>query len=472
MKKILSTDTFDNWLFVKKRITRMPWNSNEELPITLENQTELKNSIMALIENAKECIKLCSFILTDEDVIQALLKKIETSDCCLFIITQLDPSKFSASLLTDEEIHNDSNKTHIGAINLLHNQGAHIRAAENVHAKFIIVDNQITLITSANITSPSLNKNPESGIYLDQDSSGVVSKLFDLIYRFGTTYNQFIKTGSGRKFISHTNFSLSVEWLPKNQKNFIYTLGDLNHTIYSRLIELIDEANDFITMSSYCIIGLENLSEFTEAIQNAINRGVDIKVFCRGMNYRPLHIVGCTQLADLGCKIYGDVFNHSKGLSNENRAMIFTANLDGRHGLKSGFEVGASLTDIQSKALASFMNWQINTATYQFEKGAHRNEYFETYEWYVKNKGTNCPPRFGLLSLICETLNQSEKQYLESTPFYGVYKDKQLKALDINGNFFETSFENGMIKLIPTKVNYWGSDKYLIRYNELNLQYE
>lgn len=472
MKKILSTDQFDNWLFIKRENTPYAWSSSKELPITLEGQTELKSAILNLIDNAQECIKLCTFILTDYEIVKALLKKIESSDIALFILTQLDSSKFSASLLTEEEIIDNSEETHLKAINSLHNNGAHIRASENVHAKFIIADNKTTLLTSANITTPSLNINPESGVFLDRRASDIAAKLFDLIYRYGTTYNQFVKTGSGKKFIAHTNFSLSKDLLPTNQEGFLYTLGDLNHTLYENLIDLIDEANKIVTISSYCVIGLENLPEFTNAIQHAIKRGVEIKLFCRGMNYRTDHLLGCTKLAELGCKIYGDIFNHSKGLSNENRGIIFTANLDGRHGLKSGFEVGANLNYNQSISLNTFMNWQIQNSNYEFMKCTQRKKYFDTYEWYAKIKGAKCPPRFDSLLIHAIGLDQSQKQALENSPFYGLYESNELKAIDLNGTILIVTIENGSIRVKATKKKYWGIEKYLIRYNELNLQYE
>lgn len=128
--------------FCQENKSFQAWTSNNELPITLEGQTELKNIILDLIEIAEVCIKLCSFILTDSEIINALLNKLRTTDCCIFILTQLDSSKFSASLLTEEELQENTNETHLNAINSLFNEGAHIRAAENVHAKFIIVDNK------------------------------------------------------------------------------------------------------------------------------------------------------------------------------------------------------------------------------------------------------------------------------------------------------------------------------------------
>ena len=69
-------------------------------------------------------------------------------------------------------------------------------------------------------------------------------------------------------------------------------------------------------------------------------RNGSVNIFCRGMNYRSDHLVACNELVKMGCVIYGDVFNHSKGIISKDNGMIFTANIDGQHGLTNGFEVG------------------------------------------------------------------------------------------------------------------------------------
>ena len=46
-------------------------------------------------------------------------------------------------------------------------------------------------------------------------------------------------------------------------------------------------------------------------------------------------------------EFFADLFNHSKGVINEKKGLIFTANIDGFHGLRNGFEVGYILQEKQ-----------------------------------------------------------------------------------------------------------------------------
>ena len=80
------------------------------------------------------------------------------------------------------------------------------------------------------------------------------------------------------------------------------------------------------------------------------------------MNHRQDHLKGVSMLRELGCKIYGDADNHAKGIINENEGFIFTANIDGEHGLKQGFEIGYNLNQEEYKALRNFFAYKIKTA--------------------------------------------------------------------------------------------------------------
>src|SRR5690606_20467178 len=103
------------------------------------------------------------------------------------------------------------------------------------------------------------------------------------------------------------------------------------------------------------------------ALKSAIKRDVSISVFCRGMNYRNDHLTGVSELCDLGCNIYADVYNHSKEVINEKTGLIFTANIDGHHGLTNGFEVGYLLNEAQRIEFLDFHKRLIETAFYVFE---------------------------------------------------------------------------------------------------------
>ena len=465
-------DTFEPWYFIKRSIIGQPWIGNEQLPVTLEGRHELKKKIIQGIINSKVCLKICSFILTDPDIVETLLKKLELTEVAIFVITQLDESKFSTSFLTDEEISENPSQYHLDAISTLYDKGAHVRASDSIHAKFMIVDNEYTLLTSANMTKTSLNENPESGVILGGKLNADAIIVFDLVYRFGTTYNRFVAAGGGKRFVLQNVNVLKPSWLPNSNSDFLFTLSNHRRSIYDEMLEIINNAESDIVLSTYCITGLEKLEEFTNGITNAINRGVKVRVFCRGMNYRPDHLYGSKLLADMGCELYGDLLNHSKGLSSEKESIIFTANLDGRHGLTNGFEVGARLSEEQHKALRSFMFWQIDNAPYEFKHNISREELFSTYEWYSQQRKLKIPKRFDDLTLRAIGLSDRLKINIAEKAFYGVYSNNELIAIEGDGDSLLVEKKGKVLKVKGSNRKNFNSEKYLIRYNKLRIEYE
>lgn len=61
-------------------------------------------------------------------------------------------------------------------------------------------------------------------------------------------------------------------------------------------------------------------------------------------------------LEKLGCRNFGDDNNHSKCVISESEGIIFTANIDGKHGLKSGFEVGCVLEGEALSQMRAYVN--------------------------------------------------------------------------------------------------------------------
>ena len=69
MITITNMDVLDQWSFVQRDVVYHSWGSNEYLPVTLQEKIEIKRLILKGIDEANECLKICSFILTDVDVI-------------------------------------------------------------------------------------------------------------------------------------------------------------------------------------------------------------------------------------------------------------------------------------------------------------------------------------------------------------------------------------------------------------------
>ncbi|MBX9850748.1 MAG: hypothetical protein K2X86_03215, partial [Cytophagaceae bacterium] len=397
---IKHTDSFASGAYILNK-NRIPYSSFKECStvfLTQENNTILKNEILKLINDSKDVLKICSFIITDKEVFDAILNKAQTTNTAIFVLTQLDQNKLINSFslldfLTEEEIKENTSQTHLKHIKKLFDNGVHVRASISAHAKFIVSDRKIGFITSANLTTPSLTFNTESGVYLDENDTLELDKLFDVIFQRGTGYRQFISSSKKNKmFVVQAEVKIDKDLLPNpTLSNLRYTYENETNNLFDEIIKIINEASEYLYISTYSIVGLTSINEFTQAISTANSRGVKIRLFCRGMNYRNDHLIGSSILHSKGCEIFADIFNHSKGIINENSGLIFTANIDGNHGLKNGFEIGYILNENQRLEFLEIHKHLIETGYYIYQSEPTRQELFQTYLTYELAKGINSP---------------------------------------------------------------------------------
>lgn len=444
----------------------------DDLKITLKNITSIKETVISLIRESKTSIKLCSFILSDPEIYSALNEVLRKRVVAVFILTQLDDKKMSTSFLSEEELSENFNQSHIDYISKLYTNGAHIRAAKSAHAKFIISDNAEALLMSANITPPSLNENPESGVILaNKEALESLVKMFDLIFQYGTEYTKFKAASKDKQFVVSRDSVLKLEWLEGlSDSNLKFTWGEINQSIYTQLIDLIKHSNinSRVIISTYSVVGLEKIPELVETIKEYIQQGGTVVLFCRGMNYRPDHLKNCTVLSEIGVEIYGDLFNHSKGLINDESGFIFTANIDGNHGLINGFEVGCILEPVQRKALESFILWQIENAPYKFQLNPEKADLYRTYDYYTSVKGIK--PLELPDDIVINVFNEKTILEIENYPTYVLLNSsKEVKYINVSNSFYSVKMNGNIIELNDQTNRVYGMETYLLQSSNITI---
>jgi hypothetical protein len=234
------------------------------------------------------------------------------------------------------------------------------------------------------------------------------------------------------------------------------------------IVNAINEAKEYIFLSTYSIVGLNALNELINAIKSAIDRDVSVSVFCRGMNYRNDHLEGSSGLREIGCNIYADVYNHSKGIINEKRGLIFTANIDGNHGLTNGFEVGYILNETQRLEFLDFHKRLIESAFYVFDSKPTRNLLFQTYIAYEMLKGLNAPllPQNLILSFK-QVPNFNLDEFKRNIIFYGRLKESEF--LIAGNTYYKCKLKDNIISIIETVKPRFDLERYILKFFELKI---
>ena len=448
--------------------TVQPWSTSEGILVNDQDTTQLKKAVLKLIEGSRKYLKICSFILNDMEIFEALRQKLVQEDVVLFVLTSLDPQKLSSNYLTEEEMSEESTNRHLSFISTLYNLGGHIRAADNIHAKFIIADSSSGVIMSANLTKYSLNQNPESGISISNaEDIKSVEVLFEKIYLKATDYKTFHKRDKGRSMVSSVHRTISANDFDGLEKlNLTFTYETLNNSLYQNLISIIDNAKRYVRIGTYSIVQLSYLPELIETLQKAKKRGVDIKFFCRAMNHRNDHRESCEKLLEMGIPIYGDLYNHAKGIATEKEGMIFTANIDGKHGLKSGFEVGLLLQRTQLEALRAFLEWQIETAPFVATQNPGQQELHNSEIDRLSLKNSSAPKQPSSITLQTNSIKIQDD--LRQHPIYLLYKDDSVCGVKIKEKTYSCVL-NGSLLSLKKEKRFSNYPQFMLTYHNLNI---
>jgi hypothetical protein len=465
-----STDRFQTGLFLSNpaKCAYEPFPSSDHLFLTQKVVPAIRGELNDLISNAQIVIKICSFIITDPEIFQLLLSRAREGKVAIFLLTQLDNSKL-INTSADMDISNadEQSMLHLSHIKRLYDHGVHVRAATTAHAKFVITDRNKGFLTSANLTSPSLELNMESGIYLNPEDSLQLDHLFDIIFQKGTQYRHYISASNQKKLIVQTGANVRQHdiGLLDRKSGIRFTYEAIIHDLYDEIVRIIDSAENFVHLASFSIVALENLPEFQEAIINAIHRKVTITVFCRGMNFREDHLEGCEWLRVAGCKIYGDFYNHSKGIANEHSGVLFTANIDGKHGLKGGFEVGCLLSENQRLTFVELQYYLIENSDYVFTANALREEFFETYSTYEQHRNIKCPQLPAAL-----TIRNSANESLDFDTYPVFFASDKLGHLLVSGkNQWKCSYTDGVFEILKKEPKDKSRSVFLLKYVSLSI---
>lgn len=477
---IKHTDSFETGAFIsnEKAEAYKGFNENESIFITQNNNVRLKEEIIKIINKSTTVLKICSFIITDKEIFDLILEKATTTNVAVFILTQLDKSKLNnltslSEFLAEEELNDKTSSVHLNNIKKLYDNGVHVRASESAHAKFIISDRDLGFIMSANLTTPSLNENTESGVYLDKKSSEELDRLFDLIYIKGTNYTKFIdSTKKNKMMVVNTQVNYAFDNLPKpSDSNLRFTFLDIAGNLLDEIISIVDKAEEYLYISTYSIVGLQNIQNLVTALDNAIKKGVKVSLFCRGMNYRNDHLLATETLSKLGCEIFGNFDNHSKGIISETEGMIFTANIDGNHGLINGFEVGYKLNEKQREHFLDFHKYLISHSNYKYISAPQRIDLIKTYVNYEKYKKIS-PPQIpaDLIVKARQNIKVEKDDFVKLPIFYGI--SEKYTHLTVGNHTYDCVFHGNTFTIHKKQYFQFNREKYFLKFFNLTLEIE
>lgn len=321
----------------------------------LSQAAHIRDLLIAQIRAASHKVLFCSFLFADDDIVQALCEAAERLHGGVYILTALGKHLRAEVLELNEEIDAQTAKQreraqrHDNHLRRLAHSGAWLRSAEDCHAKFCVVDDTCAVITSANSTKEAYEINPEDGLSLHQPFiAREFGRLFSYIWQQLTTLE------------SLPGASLDVHSLPARpvlpwralssagDTHAVTTLRRYEASLLDAAVQVIDHARSHLMIATYSFMGMED-HPVGAALQRALARGVGIDLLVQPRNHIEAQRASLAWLLGLApeqVRIHGHRRTHTKSIvADDQVVLLWTGNLDARHGWDDGIEVGVVVDD-------------------------------------------------------------------------------------------------------------------------------
>lgn len=331
----------------------------------LSKTAHIRAELIAQIQAARHKVMFCSFLFADDEIVQALCEAAERLHGGVYILTALGKHLRAEVLELDDEIDTQTArlqeraKRHEEHLRRLAQAGTWLRSAEDCHAKFCVTDDTCAIITSANSTKEAYEINPEDGLTLHQP---LVAREFGRLFAYIWQHLTALESLPGVRLDVHSLPPLNhVPWCPLvggNDSRPAATLRKSEASLLDCAVEVIDRASSHLTIATYSFMGMED-HPIGAALQRALERGVIINLLVQPRNHieaQRLCLGWLYRLAPKQVHLHGHRRTHTKSIVADNQCvLLWTGNLDARHGWYDGIEVGVVVED--SCVAAAVSGW-------------------------------------------------------------------------------------------------------------------
>jgi cardiolipin synthase A/B len=335
----------------------------------------LRNAILDLIASARQKIFVTSFILGDDELIEALCDAANRLTGGVYVIVELSEQSLRKGLavLADKEEKGQVNRkveAEKKRFVSLTSRGVAVRGHENCHAKFV-VDDKVGWLGSANLETRAFTKVGEVGVVTDDPAEvNRLARLFARMWLQGSRY-ELPSTARGYNVEDRRDpvpARFAVPHPPLTLRPSVLWTSNTGQGLLESIHDIIGQAQRRLVLASWSLNGMADRPDLLiNPLAKAISRGVQVEMFVRAMNERERHRRDAGLLHQVGVRIVADDLNHAKAvIADDQQGALFSANFDAEHGLDagSGIEVGARLDGTPAlDELARYLRHAMDNAT-------------------------------------------------------------------------------------------------------------
>jgi phosphatidylserine/phosphatidylglycerophosphate/cardiolipin synthase-like enzyme len=328
----------------------------------LKSEQTIKEAALEVIDSAERKVFLASFLLGDTELLDALYRAAGRLGGGVYVVSALDDDSLRRGL-AETEADEDPDAAYLKAHNKrfedMTQRGIAVRGHDNFHAKFVVADDRVALVSSANLETRAFETTGENGAFVTDPAE--TQRLGRFFARLWASCVFEMPPGQAHSVQPRqpTEPPCLVPVPPVAPGNSLIWTYPGEHLILQTLHDIIRRAEHKLLLASFGLTGLtEHPGLLIEPLRQAIEaHRPEVSILVRARNNIPGHRRDAAELAKLdGVTIYGDSLNHAKGaIADDTYGALFSANFDAKHGLDSGVEVGLRLD--RSSALSEAIRY-------------------------------------------------------------------------------------------------------------------
>jgi phosphatidylserine/phosphatidylglycerophosphate/cardiolipin synthase-like enzyme len=315
--------------------------------LLVDSSGALRNRLIALVDEAKGVVCVCSFLIADDNIVKALLRAHERG-VRVYLLTASE-SQLLKEPRTDNEYDAERLQDHIKTLGLMAGRVL-VRTGEHFHSKFVLADPNEEVakgfLLTANLTSEALTRNVEIAVELTRSETQDLFKQF-LIGFWKESASELLEPGG----LSRVE---PMEGIAITEPSEILCTAKSIHTLRDAVNRLIEEAKSEIVVSSF---GFDLQHETVQKLVAAARGGKKVRIFARPRPNRAT-MNALIELAQAGAEVHGHPWLHAKCVITDTQrgwsSLIMTANFEAR-GLDEGFETGVLLGPRDTESLQAYV---------------------------------------------------------------------------------------------------------------------
>ncbi|GDY30096.1 phospholipase D-like domain-containing protein [Gandjariella thermophila] len=336
----------------------------------------LREAVLELIRSARRKVFVTSFLLGDDEVVDALAATADRLPGGVYVISELDGAGLARGLArlaagdeTSEEVREQA-AAHRRRVGFLAGSGVRVRGHPNCPAAFVVVDDETAWLGTANLDTAAFTRLGEVGVVIgDTTEVDRLARLFARMWLSGCTL-RMPDAGEDAEPVRHegvpADFDVPVATVD-TRPGVLWT-GPDRRGVLDGVHDVIGRAERDLLLAGFTLNGMLGRPDLlVNPVAGAIGRGVRVRMLVRARNECDPHRRDAGLLHELGVEIVADDVNHANAVVADGRhGMLFTATFDAEHGMDAGpgAELGARLDGTGAlDGLAGYLRHAIDTAT-------------------------------------------------------------------------------------------------------------